>query len=50
MMIDVPMTLEQYRQLVSYLAAHEKDIANNVNDYGDLKELFVVVFEQEARP
>lgn len=47
MKIQLEMTLKEFKWLAAYLEAHESDIANEINDFGDLKELFVIVFGEE---
>ena len=35
--------------LLEYLQNHESDIAYGINDFGDLKELFVELFNREPK-
>ena len=35
-----------YEQLRAYLRTHESDIANEVNDFGYLREAFAELFER----
>jgi hypothetical protein len=37
-------------RLKMYLLAHENDIDLSVNDFGDLKELFVEIFNRPPGP
>jgi len=46
--VKLEMTARQYKKLADYLEAHEPDIANDINDYGDLRDLFFLVFETHA--
>lgn len=34
-------------ELIDFLARHECDIALSINDYADLKNLFIAVFDRE---
>ena len=36
--------------LFMYLQTHEHDIEYGENDFGDLKRLFVAIFERDPRP
>ena len=36
--------------LFMYLQIHEHDIADGENDFGDLKRLFVAIFERDPKP
>lgn len=35
--------------LLEYLQNHESDIAHGINDFGDLKDLFVELFNREPK-
>lgn len=35
--------------LIGYLHTHESDIANEINDFGDLKLIFIKLFNREPR-
>jgi len=36
-------------ELMVYLANHEVDIANEINDYGDLTDLFLYFFDRPPK-
>jgi hypothetical protein len=38
------MTEYQAESLYRFLKSHEKDIANDINDFGDLKITFSIIF------
>ena len=35
--------------LLKYLLSHEEDIALSINDFGDLKETFELVFDRKPK-
>uniref|UniRef100_A0A6M3JUN7 Uncharacterized protein n=1 Tax=viral metagenome TaxID=1070528 RepID=A0A6M3JUN7_9ZZZZ len=35
--------------LISWLKSHESDIANDINDFGELKPVFLELFMEEAQ-
>jgi len=37
------------RALIEYLKYHEYDIGDDINDFGDLKDLFYDLFGRNAR-
>lgn len=43
-----PVDCDVMQDLLIWLHAHEDDIANDINDYGDLKELFCQLYNREA--
>lgn len=43
--VILELTVPAFKRLADYLAHHETDIANDVNDFGELRELYVVVFD-----
>lgn len=45
--IELVFTEEVYNDFVEYLNSHEQDIAVNINDYGELFNLFVQVLGRE---
>lgn len=38
------------RSLIEYLEAHDEDIANEENDFGDLKEVYQELCERNKEP
>jgi len=36
------------QDLVDWLAAHEKDISDGINDFGDLRRVFMQIFGRKA--
>lgn len=44
---DMVISYDVRASLSDYLKRHEEDIALGVNDFGDLKELFIDIFERE---
>ncbi len=44
------MTLTELQDhLKSYLSSHEDDIFNGINDFGDLRALFLILFGRPAK-
>ena len=39
-----------YLELSEYLSAHEEDIADGINDFGDLRLTFNDIMDREPRP
>jgi hypothetical protein len=35
------------KKMQEYLKSHESDIAYEINDFGDLKDIFMMVFDRE---
>jgi len=44
---NIQMQAKEFKALSKYLCDHEFDIANEIDNYGDLRGLFVAVFEEE---
>ena len=44
--VTVTMTAEVLSELVQYLKYHEDDIAYNINDFGELRCLFLAIFNR----
>ncbi len=44
--VTVTLSSKQLYVLIDYLNRHESDIADKINDYGDLEYLFGEIFEQ----
>jgi len=42
------LTNKSSDSLVEYLLSHEDDIALSINDFGELKDLFIELFNREA--
>ena len=42
--VILELTIPEFKKLSDYLDAHEENIANGVNDYLDLEDLFVYIF------
>jgi len=42
------LTNKSSDSLVKYLLSHEDDIALSINDFGELKDLFIELFNREA--
>lgn len=38
------------KELIEWLINHESDIAHGINDFGDLKKIFIECFEREPKP
>lgn len=36
------------QDLIYYLLSHEDDIKQDINDFGDLRHIFLDIFEREA--
>ena len=36
------------QDLINWLAAHEDDIKNGINDFGDLRTIFLEIFDRDA--
>lgn len=47
--VKLEMTGKEYEELAKFLKFHEDDIATSMNDFGDLRELFVCVFDTEPK-
>jgi hypothetical protein len=45
--VVLEMPVRGFQKLVDYLDRHEYDIAAKINDFEELKSLFVAVFEQD---
>ena len=43
------LTETEILDLFMYLQIHEEDIASETNDFGDLRRLFVAIFERDPR-
>ena len=42
--------MAEYRNdFVAYLERHEDDIAWDINDYGDLREIFIAIFSRPPK-
>ncbi len=40
---------DEYKNLVDYLDYHEFDIADEVNDFGELRLLFIKIFKRDPK-
>jgi hypothetical protein len=47
--VNLKMKVRDFKQLSDFLGDHEYDIYASINDYGDLKQLFKLVFDAEPR-
>jgi hypothetical protein len=47
--VNLKMKVRDFKQLSDFLDSHEYDIAASINDYGDLKQLYKLVFDVEPR-
>ena len=47
--VTIEITVPGFNKLADYLEAHEHDIANEENDFGDLRELYVLVFDDNQQ-
>jgi len=47
--VQIELSLTHFKKLANYLEVHESDIADDINDYGDLLGVFVTVFEEEPK-
>jgi hypothetical protein len=45
--VNLKMKVRDFKQLSDFLGDHEYDIYASINDYGDLKQLFKLVFDVE---
>lgn len=48
-MVKIELRVRGFAKLAQYLADHESDIANDENDFGDLRDLYVAVYEEEPK-
>jgi hypothetical protein len=47
--VTIEMTVKQYKKLAEYLEVHEDDIANRINDFDMLEDIFFLVFDTHAK-
>lgn len=47
MLGDMLISYRNSRSLSKYLEYHEEDIAIGINDFGELKELFIEIFKRD---
>lgn len=47
MVIEIS-TLE-CKELIDYLKSHEDDIALGINDFGDLRSVYIAIFKKEPK-
>lgn len=45
--VNLELSIKCYKKLADFLEGHEYEIAISENAYGELKELFIEVFDQE---
>ena len=45
--VTIELSIEDFKRLADYLITHEYDIAAKINDFADLRGLFVAVYESE---
>lgn len=48
-MINIEILISEYRKLISYLELHEDDIALGINDFGDLKGIYISILKKEPK-
>ena len=45
--VTIEIPVRGFKDLADFLTDHESDIANNINDFGALGELYKSVYEDE---
>lgn len=45
--VNLELSVKCYHKLAKFLEKHEYDIAIDERSYGDLKDLFIAVFDKE---
>ena len=49
MIVNAKLTSQSFVDLFRYLEKHEKDIGNSVHDFGELKGVFIQLFDRAPR-
>lgn len=49
MKVKIEMVIKEFKKLTDYLEYHEGDIACEINDFGELRSLYVAIFDDEPR-
>ena len=44
--VRITMGVPEFKRLEEYLLSHEDDISYGINDYADLEDLFVGIFDR----
>jgi hypothetical protein len=47
-LVNLKIERKRYWELVDYLKMHESDISHSINDFGDLKKVFLTLFGRQA--
>jgi hypothetical protein len=47
--VNIDLSVKVYKKLADFLTEHETEIANKVDDFHMLRDLFVVVYEEEPK-
>ena len=46
--MQIELTAGEAQDFLNWLHGHEKDIQNDINDFGELRKVFRALFEREA--